>query len=187
MLTSNTAQFSFRVSCFPATYGLDWQGGPLRRVVRALQNELNVRELVKLRFIASKEVGAAFQNSLLRKQVQNCPGDRNVAIFYKMAEDAEKRTITCPDLTSLYICCKLKCTTWLPVSCALTPYRILYNSIIIHEVYAVRRFVHFLCALLCSLVIILSVPVIKILTAEKYLSMVAETYAVSRITAQILW
>lgn len=39
-----------------------------------------------------------------------------------------------------------------------------------------RRLSTFLCALLYSLVIILSVPGQEILTAEKYLSMVAETY-----------
>jgi RNA-binding protein len=66
-------------------------------VVRALQNELNVRELVKLRFIASKEDRRSFSEQLAQEagaELVRVIG--NVAIFYKMAEDAEKRTIILP-------------------------------------------------------------------------------------------
>lgn len=66
-------------------------------VIRALRDELNIRELVKLRFIASKE-----ERRTLSEQLAQAVGAElvrvigNVAIFYKMAEDTEKRTINLP-------------------------------------------------------------------------------------------
>jgi RNA-binding protein len=66
-------------------------------VVRALQSELNNRELVKLRFIASKEDKRSYSEQLAQEagaELVRVIG--NVAIFYKMALDAEKRTINLP-------------------------------------------------------------------------------------------
>lgn len=66
-------------------------------VIRALRDELNIRELVKLRFIASKE-----ERRTLSEQLAQAVGAElvrvigNAAIFYKMAEDTEKRTINLP-------------------------------------------------------------------------------------------
>lgn len=71
--------------------------GPSEGLVRALQQELNNRELVKLRFIASKEERRSLSEQLAEEvgaELVRVIG--NVAIFYKMALDEEKRTIQLP-------------------------------------------------------------------------------------------
>lgn len=66
-------------------------------VVRAVDAELHNRELIKLRFIASKE-----DRRPLSEQIAEQVGAElvrvigNVAIFYKQSPDPEKRTINLP-------------------------------------------------------------------------------------------
>ncbi|HON13813.1 MAG TPA: YhbY family RNA-binding protein [Treponema sp.] len=97
MLTSKQRSFLSGLAASLQPTVMIGKEGLSEGVVRALQNELNVRELVKLRFIASKEDRLSFSEQLAQEagaELVRVIG--NVAIFYKMAEDAEKRTITLP-------------------------------------------------------------------------------------------
>jgi RNA-binding protein len=97
MLTSKQRSFLSGLAATLQPTVMIGKDGLSEGVVRALQNELNVRELVKLRFIASKEDRRSFSEQLAQEagaELVRVIG--NVAIFYKMAEDAEKRTITLP-------------------------------------------------------------------------------------------
>jgi len=97
MLTSKQRSFLSGLAASLQPTVMIGKEGLSEGVVRALQNELNVRELVKLRFIASKEDRLSFLEQLAQEagaELVRVIG--NVAIFYKMAEDAEKRTITLP-------------------------------------------------------------------------------------------
>ncbi|MEW6565148.1 MAG: YhbY family RNA-binding protein [Spirochaetota bacterium] len=97
MLTSKQRSFLSGLAASLQPTVMIGKEGLSEGVVRALQNELNVRELVKLRFIASKEDRRSFSEQLAQEagaELVRVIG--NVAIFYKMAEDAEKRTITLP-------------------------------------------------------------------------------------------
>jgi len=97
MLTSKQRSFLSGLAASQQPTVMIGKEGLSEGVVRALQNELNVRELVKLRFIASKEDRRSFSEQLAQEagaELVRVIG--NVAIFYKMAEDAEKRTITLP-------------------------------------------------------------------------------------------
>jgi len=97
MLTSKQRSFLSGLAASLQPTVMIGKEGLSEGVVRALQNELNVRELVKLRFIASKEDRRSFSEQLAQEagaELVRVIG--NVAIFYKMAEDAEKRSITLP-------------------------------------------------------------------------------------------
>ncbi|WP_304225047.1 YhbY family RNA-binding protein [Gracilinema caldarium] len=66
-------------------------------VVRAVEAELQNRELVKLRFIASKEDRRALSEHIaeaLGAELVRVIG--NVAIFYKQSDDPEKKSINLP-------------------------------------------------------------------------------------------
>ncbi|GAB1482382.1 ribosome assembly RNA-binding protein YhbY [Treponema sp.] len=97
MLTSKQRSYLSKLAASLNPTVMLGKEGASEAVAQALKAEFSHRELVKLRFVSSKDerddLAAALAASSNAELVRTIG---NVAIFYKQANDPEKRTIQLP-------------------------------------------------------------------------------------------